>query len=133
MCLRLFKSEPSFKCVFKLNRLKNTRFNIRVGEWLATTYYTRGRAYEYKALQILRRDGWVCSRSAASHGPVDIFAGKNGRILLIQIKSGRAKVSKADREIFAKWAEAFNADAEIWHFKKRKSLEREVVRVSHVM
>jgi Holliday junction resolvase len=87
------------------------------------TQYVRGRAKEYRAMAILKKDGWVVSRSAASHGPVDIFAGKEGKILLVQVKSGKARVKKEELRNLILWAENFNAVAEVWHFKKR-SLER---------
>jgi len=91
------------------------------------TQYTRGRAYEYKALRILRKKGWFCHRSAASHSPVDIFAGKEGKSLLIQVKSGRGRVSDKARKTLVDWGTAFNARVEIWSFKKRGGVEVETV------
>lgn len=76
----------------------------------------------------LRSDGWVCSRSAMSHGPVDVFAAKDGNILLIQVKSGSSRMKKGEIEIFERWAEHFNAAAEIWYYKKRGKLQRHRVR-----
>lgn len=63
-----------------------------------------------------------------SHGPVDVFAAKGGRILLIQVKSGSAKIKKPEVDILRRWAEAFDATAEVWSYKPRGILEREVVR-----
>ena len=76
----------------------------------------------------LRSDGWVCSRSAMSHGPVDVFAAKGGNILLIQVKSGSSRVKKTELQTFKQWAEHFNASAEIWYYKKRGKLQRHNVR-----
>lgn len=90
--------------------------------------YNRGRAREYKVMELLRTDGWTVGRSAGSHSPVDLFAAKDGRILLVQVKSGQARAKKEELMELVKWAEAFDADAEVWHFKRRGSLER--VRVS---
>jgi Holliday junction resolvase len=86
--------------------------------------YNRGRAREYRAMEMLRTEGWVVGRSAASHSPVDIFAAKEGRVLLVQVKSGQARVNKEELTELVKWAEAFDADAEVWHFKGRGNLEK---------
>jgi Holliday junction resolvase len=92
------------------------------------TQYARGRAREYRAMTLLRTDGYVVARSAASHGPVDIFAAKLGVTLLVQVKSGKATVKTDEAKELVKWAEAFNADAEIWHFKGRGHLEKRRLR-----
>lgn len=94
---------------------------------MVSTPYTRGRSREYQALRKLREEGWLCSRSAASHGPVDIFAGKNGRILMVQVKSGKGRASKEEREILKFWGKTFRGRVEIWKFRKGKPLVREVV------
>jgi Holliday junction resolvase len=67
----------------------------------------------------LRSEGWLCSRSAASHGPVDIFAAKEGKVLLIQVKSGKGRLSPTERETLLLWSKAYQARAEVWFFKKR--------------
>ena len=95
---------------------------------MPTTPYFKGRDREYRALKMLRAEGWVCSRSAMSHGPVDIFAAKEGKPLLIQVKSGkRRKLQKEEFVQFVAWAKAFNAEAQIWYFKTRGALEKKVV------
>jgi Holliday junction resolvase len=88
----------------------------------ATNYY-KGRAREYRVLQTLRHDGWFCARSAASHSPVDIFAGKDGRTLMIQVKSGRARLAEAEKQILIEWAKAFNGKAQVWYFRKGRAPE----------
>jgi Holliday junction resolvase len=85
---------------------------------MGSTNYYRGRAREYRVLQTLRHDGWFCARSAASHSPVDIFAGKGGRTLMIQVKSGRGRLVETEREALIAWAKAFNGEAQVWHFRK---------------
>ena len=92
------------------------------------TQYARGRSREYRAMELLRIDGWVVARSAASHGPVDIFAAKLGVTLLVQVKSGKGRLGTEEAKELVKWAEAFNADAEIWHFKGRGHLEKRRLR-----
>jgi Holliday junction resolvase len=86
--------------------------------------YQSGRAKEYKAMAILREKGWMVSRSAASHGAVDVFAAKDGDLLLVQVKSGRARAKKEELQELAKWGENANGDAEVWHFKGGGKLER---------
>ena len=88
------------------------------------TRYERGRAKEYRTMAILKKDGFKVSRSAASHGAVDVFAAKDGRLLLIQVKSGRARVKKEELEELVDWGRSSNGDAEVWHFKGRGKVER---------
>lgn len=79
-------------------------------------------------MELLRKDGWVVGRSAGSHSPVDIFAAREGATLLVQVKNGKARVKVDEAKELVKWAEAFNADAEIWHFKGRGRLEKRRLR-----
>ena len=92
------------------------------------TNYTKGRSREYQVMHHLRREGWVCSRSAMSHGPVDVFAARGGNILLIQVKSGSARIKKPELENLRQWAEEFDAQAEVWSYRKRGKLEKLIVR-----
>ena len=94
---------------------------------MVSTPYYRGRSREYKAMAILRKEGWVCSRSAMSHSPIDIFAGKDCKTLLIQVKSGKARMNKREREELSKWAKAFGANAEIWYLKNRNKVIKEKI------
>ena len=77
-------------------------------------------------METLRRDGWLVARSAASHGAVDVFAAKGGRMLLVQVKSGRARVTKEELEELAEWGKNSNGDAEVWHYKGGKLVKRRV-------
>ncbi len=104
-----------------------------VGQAHSVTNYTRGRSREYQTMRMLRDEGWFCSRSAMSHGPVDVFAAKDGMTLLIQVKSGSARIKKIELEIFKVWAEAFDATAEVWNFRKRGKVERIVVRKREIV
>jgi Holliday junction resolvase len=92
------------------------------------TNYTRGRSREYETMRLLRDEGWVCSRSAMSHGPVDVFAAKDGIVRLIQVKSGSSRMKKGETEILKSWGDAFDGIAEIWYFRKRGKLQKHVVR-----
>jgi Holliday junction resolvase len=81
-------------------------------------------------MEILRGEGWVVGRSAGSHSPVDIFAAREGRVLLIQVKNGSARVAAEELKELVKWAEAFDADAEVWHFKGKGNLLKRRVSLS---
>jgi len=59
----------------------------------------------------------LVSRSAASHGAVDVFAAKDGRVLLVQVKSGKARATKKELEELAEWGKHSNGDAEVWSYK----------------
>ena len=67
----------------------------------------------------LKKEGWMVSRSAASHGAVDVFAAKDGRILLVQVKSGRGRATKEELEELVEWGRNSNGDAEVWYYKGR--------------
>ena len=86
--------------------------------------YNKGRAREYNTMEALKRDGWMVSRSAASHGAVDVFAAKDGNVLLVQVKSGRARATKEELEELVKWGRHSNGDAEVWYFKGRGKVVR---------
>jgi len=96
------------------------------------TNYSRGRSREYETMKRLRDDGWCCSRSAMSHGPVDVFAAKDGVVRLIQVKSGSSRMKKGEVEILKRWGDHFDATAEIWYYKKRGRLQRHVIRNQEV-
>lgn len=59
-----------------------------------------------------------------SHGPVDVFAARSGKVLLIQVKSGSAKVKKEELELLKSYAKAFNAEAQVWSFRKRGIIQK---------
>jgi len=94
---------------------------------MVSTAYARGRSREYQVLGKLRAEGWFCSRSAASHGPVDVFAAKDGEIRMIQVKSGRGRLRAGDRETLRLWAQAYAGIAEVWYFRKRTGIVKEIV------
>jgi Holliday junction resolvase len=94
---------------------------------MVSTSYTKGRAREYRVLQMLRKGGWLCSRSAASHSAVDVFACRDGEVLLVQVKSGRARVSAKERSELMMWAEASGARVEVWFFPKHRGVRIEVI------
>ena len=72
---------------------------------------------EQKAVRFFKADGWFAAR--VRQGPIDVIAGKAGRTVLVQVKSGMARAKKGELENMVRWAEAFNADAEVWYFRGR--------------
>ena len=68
-------------------------------------------------MSVLKKDGWMVSRSAASHGAVDVFAARDGRVLLVQVKSGKARATREELEELVKWGKHANADSEVWYYK----------------
>ena len=92
--------------------------------------YVSGRAREYKTMEKLKKDGWMVSRSAASHGAVDVFAAKDGRVLLIQVKSGKARASKEELDELVRWAKSTNGDAEVWYYRRRGEIVRRRVHMA---
>ena len=78
-------------------------------------------------MSALKKDGWMVSRSAASHGAVDVFAAKDGKVLLVQVKSGRARATKQELDELVRWGKSSNGDAEVWYYKGRgKVVKRRV-------
>ena len=75
-------------------------------------------------MSALKKDGWMVARSAASHGAVDVFAAKEGRMMLLQVKSGRARATKEELEELVRWGESSNGDAEVWYYKGRGKVVR---------
>lgn len=86
--------------------------------------YVSGRGAEYKTMRALKEDGWMVARSAASHGAVDVFAAKEGRTLLVQVKKGKATATKEELEELARWGKSANGDAEVWFYKGKGRLVR---------
>jgi Holliday junction resolvase len=72
----------------------------------------------------LKKAGWMVSRSAASHGAVDVFAAKDGKVLLVQVKSGKARATKEELEELVMWGRHSNGDAEVWYYKNRGKVVR---------
>ncbi|MGQ9514003.1 MAG: hypothetical protein ACUVTL_02985 [Thermoproteota archaeon] len=87
--------------------------------------YRAGRALEYRAIEILKEEGWLCIRSAASHSPIDIVAGKDGHVLFVQVKSARSRMSRSELGELCSWARIFGARAEVWRrWQSRSGFKR---------
>lgn len=81
---------------------------------------SKGTYYERKARQILESQGFYVIRSAGSFGLFDLVAinPNNGKVKLIQVKSGKAKIDKQSLEQMKKFKKHFQI--EIWNFKNKK-------------
>jgi Holliday junction resolvase len=63
---------------------------------------------------------------------VDVFAARDGKMLLIQVKSGKARVKKEELEALVEWGRQSSGDAEVWHFKDGGKVERRRVYAAKV-
>ena len=87
--------------------------------------YRRGRALEYRAMELLKAEGWLCFRSAASHSPIDVIAGKGGKVLLVQVKGTKSRMSQTELSELSSWARMFGARAEVWRrWRSRPGFQR---------
>jgi Holliday junction resolvase len=66
-------------------------------------------------MDYLRAKGYAVMRSAKSHGPADLLAGKpveprpGSKVLAVQVKGGSAAFTQEDARALAGFAAAFNA------------------------
>lgn len=91
--------------------------------------YEKGRRAEWRVRSVLEEDGYVVVRSAASKGPIDLVAihPEKREILLIQVKSGRSRLSREERERLASLAGTYTVKP-IVAVRKGKYLQLEEVR-----
>ena len=88
-----------------------------------STNYRRGRAYEYRAIRQLQAEGYYAGRSAGSHGLFDVWAINGFRWRLIQVKSGRARMTRAEQAAFRELPVPERTTKEIWTYKKGLTVE----------
>jgi Holliday junction resolvase len=87
--------------------------------------YIKGRNYEYKTIQLLKKQGYYCVRSAGSHKVIDIVAFLQGEgleadiIKVIQVKSGNSPY-KQDLAKLKKLFLPYTVSKELWLWKPRK-------------
>jgi len=74
---------------------------------------------EAQVVRHLQKRGWSAFRTLK--GPIDVIAAKHGIILVIQVKSGRSKESKAERTRMVRVASNYRANAEVWYEKLEES------------
>jgi hypothetical protein len=82
--------------------------------------YKKGRRYERKTRQILEKQGYYVTRSAASKGAFDLIAIKEDSIKLLQIKAGSSPFSKSEREFFLSIPVPKICSKELWSWHPMK-------------
>src|SRR5262245_46499609 len=88
-------------------------------ETISLSNYAKGRRAEYRAQHILESVGYMTIRAAASKGCAEIAAVRRGYVRFISVKSGSARVSKSERDVLRRIADAGrdgNCSVEIWRF-----------------
>lgn len=93
--------------------------------------YNKGRRSEYYVKNKLEKRGYVVARAAGSHTPADLYAARDGKVLLVQVKRGVSKSGRQDylapqpstelitwaKHFKAKPMLAFQDESGIWHIK----------------
>lgn len=99
------------------------------------TNYARGRACEYKAIDLLERAGYTAFRSAGSHGAglVDVVGFDENKIRFVQvkrIKSGNSySLPSAERAVITRLRMPPKSTFELWVWKDRMGwISKEVLR-----
>lgn len=87
------------------------------------TNYERGRQYEYKTMRFYEAMGYVCTRTAGSHGPWDVVCVSGGSIVLAQVKFGCDPTS-SERESLAMLPVPATTQKVIVRWDYRKTLPR---------
>lgn len=80
----------------------------------------KGARYEWKTKKILEKEGFYVTRSAGSHGSIDLVVINSKQIRLIQVKSGKSPFLKAEREAFEALKVPINCSKEVWVWKAWK-------------
>jgi len=71
--------------------------------------FARGRRFEYRTREFLRKSGWFVVRQPRSAFP-DLIALRNGQILLVECKMG-GRISRNERRNIVKIRKAVNGTA----------------------
>jgi Holliday junction resolvase len=80
--------------------------------------YAKGRRFEYRVRDFLRRRGYIVIRAAQSK-PIDLVCLKANKILLVECKTEKSTLSKSKKTELLKLAEASGALLVLAHRKKR--------------
>jgi len=87
---------------------------------MANRNYERGRKLEYRTMEILEGIGETSLRMAGSHGLCDVVSISRSYLRLVQVKSGSATMTPAEREAFKNMPCPANTIKQIWTWKKVK-------------
>jgi len=87
----------------------------------------KGTSKEYKAIRLLRNEGYYTVRSAGSHGLWDIVAYNHTKVRFIQVKSAGVKPSAAERRALLHASVPRNCSKEIWTDIPRKGFDIQIL------
>lgn len=79
----------------------------------------KGTRAEHRAMRLLERDGYACTRSSASLGLFDVIAVGQVDVRLIQVKAGSSYLSDVEREQIQALIVPANVSRECWRFPDR--------------
>ena len=82
-------------------------------------HYRKGREREWRSIRLLEAAGYQAFRMAGSHSPVDVIGVNKLGTRLIQVKSGGAKVTPAEREALSLIPRPSNSTIEVWRWPDR--------------
>jgi len=81
----------------------------------------KGSRAEHRAIVILERAGYRCTRAAGSLGTFDVVAVGAVDLKLVQVKCGsRCQVTPLEREQIVLFAAPANCSKEVWKFFTRR-------------
>ena len=61
--------------------------------------YQKGYRAERKLVNLLKDKAILAVRTAGSHSPIDVIAVFPSRVLFFQVKSGKSRISKKEKEL----------------------------------
>jgi Holliday junction resolvase len=79
----------------------------------------KGTRAEHRAMRILERAGYICTRASASLGMFDVIAIGPDSVRCLQVKSGTARCSPLEREQLQQLLVPANVVKEVWRFPDR--------------
>lgn len=79
----------------------------------------KGSRAERRAIRILERAGYLCTKSGGSLGIFDVIAIGFQDIRCLQVKAGGARCSSIERELMRAVTMPPNCSREIWRFPDR--------------
>lgn len=82
------------------------------------TNYKSGRNFEYRVMRYLKGKGYLVTRSAGSHRPGDVLAGKGGVMYMIQCTTNVKSKGREDRDNLLMWAREFGAIPALAYIEK---------------
>ena len=79
----------------------------------------KGARAERRAIKMLERSGYICTRAGGSLGLFDVIAVGPADVRLLQVKAGSTYLSGVEREQIAALTVPANVSRECWRFPDR--------------